>query len=322
MEDLIFFAYQTAKGMDFLSKRKIIHRDLAARNVLLCRERIVKICDFGLADDPESVLDQTFSSTHKTTLSPSPSSASSSKRKQERLPVKWMALETLCDQPRFTTESDIWSFGIFLWELFSLGSPPYGDQKFDKNLLQKLRQGYRMSRPEYSPNFVYDLMLHCWSKIPERRPKFNEMAEEFAKHLDLDLLKNYKRIAKLYRKANFTDFDVDLEDDEDDLNSIDCHQYEGFDSINLISSTKRNDPIALAKTILKDDDEAFNGDDDYLYMSDGRLSDPIRINEDFRLDSLITDTIHSKYHHQGQPKKFNMEGDNEEEVSILMETHF
>lgn len=115
---------------------------------------------------------------------------------------------------------------------------------------------------------------------------------------------------------------MDLEDDEDDLNSIDCHQYEGFDSINLISSTKRNDPIALAKTILKDDDEVFNGDDDYLYMSDGRLSDPIRINEDLRLDSLITDTIHSKYHHQGQPKKFNMEGDNEEEVSILMETHF
>ncbi|XP_016136252.1 mast/stem cell growth factor receptor Kit-like [Sinocyclocheilus grahami] len=100
-EDLLSFSYQVAKGMDFLTSKNCIHRDLAARNVLLTQGRVAKICDFGLARDITR-------------------DSSYVLRGNARLPVKWMSPESLFACV-YTFESDVWSYGILLWEIFSLG---------------------------------------------------------------------------------------------------------------------------------------------------------------------------------------------------------
>uniref|UniRef100_A0A672S6F9 receptor protein-tyrosine kinase n=1 Tax=Sinocyclocheilus grahami TaxID=75366 RepID=A0A672S6F9_SINGR len=104
-EDLLSFSYQVAKGMDFLTSKNCIHRDLAARNVLLTQGRVAKICDFGLARDITR-------------------DSSYVLRGNARLPVKWMSPESLFACV-YTFESDVWSYGILLWEIFSLGNTPY-----------------------------------------------------------------------------------------------------------------------------------------------------------------------------------------------------
>jgi len=117
---------------------QVIHRDLAARNVLLARGGIVKICDFGLARE----------------LSAGDYSGENYvKKNDEPLPIKWMALESLRDKV-YTTKSDVWSFGVFLWELFSLGATPYPGMLVDGEFYARIETGYRMAPPKFSPDTV------------------------------------------------------------------------------------------------------------------------------------------------------------------------
>lgn len=108
---------------------------MAARNVLLCDRNIVKICDFGLAR-----------SLYKTN--------NYKKSVNTPLPFKWLAIESI-DSHIFSTSSDIWSFGILLWELFSLGKTPYPGMEADSELYIKIKDGYRMEQPEYSTQYMY-----------------------------------------------------------------------------------------------------------------------------------------------------------------------
>lgn len=155
LEDLICYSFQVAKGMEFLASRKCIHRDLAARNILLSENNVVKICDFGLArdiyKDPDYV-----------------------RKGDARLPLKWMAPEAIFDKI-YTTQSDVWSFGVLMWEIFSLGASPYPGVQIDEEFCCRLKEGTRMRAPDYSPSEIYQTMLDCWQGEPQQRPTFTEL---------------------------------------------------------------------------------------------------------------------------------------------------
>ena len=143
--------------MDYLASRKVLHGDLAARNILLCEDNIVKICDFGLAR-----------SMYK--------NDNYKKKGEAPLPFKWLALESISEHV-FSTYSDVWAFGIVLWELFSLGKVPYTGMEANQNLFFKLRDGYRMEKPQFANQDVYDIMLNCWNVKPESRPSFTDLEQ-------------------------------------------------------------------------------------------------------------------------------------------------
>ncbi|XP_066532939.1 vascular endothelial growth factor receptor 2 [Hoplias malabaricus] len=174
MEDLISYSFQVAKGMEFLASRKCIHRDLAARNILLSANNIVKICDFGLARDVYKDPDYV-------------------RKGDARLPLKWMAPETIFDRV-YTTQSDVWSFGVLLWEIFSLGASPYPGVNIDESFCRRLKEGTRMRPPDYATPDIYQTMLDCWLDRPTDRPTFTELVE----HLGNLLLASAQQDGKDY----------------------------------------------------------------------------------------------------------------------------
>ncbi|XP_026873989.2 vascular endothelial growth factor receptor kdr-like [Electrophorus electricus] len=158
LEDLICYSFQVAKGMEFLASRKCIHRDLAARNILLSENNVVKICDFGLARDVYKDPDYV-------------------RKGDARLPLKWMAPEAIFDKI-YTTQSDVWSFGVLMWEIFSLGASPYPGLQIDEEFCCRLKEGSRMHAPEYASSEIYQTMLDCWHGEALHRPTFTELVEK------------------------------------------------------------------------------------------------------------------------------------------------
>ncbi|XP_028967596.1 proto-oncogene tyrosine-protein kinase receptor Ret [Galendromus occidentalis] len=155
---LTSFMWQIARGMSYLSDMKVIHRDLAARNILVATDFVVKISDFGLSRDVYE---------GDTYL----------KRSRQRVPVKWMAIESLEDQI-YTTRSDVWSFGVVLWEIVSLGATPYPGLSGER-LCHLLKQGYRMYQPDNCSDQLYAVMRDCWRPDPNERPSFRLLAQKF-----------------------------------------------------------------------------------------------------------------------------------------------
>ncbi|XP_026186109.1 macrophage colony-stimulating factor 1 receptor isoform X2 [Mastacembelus armatus] len=157
IEDLQRFSFQVAQGLDFLASKNCIHRDVAARNVLLTDRRVAKICDFGLARDIMN-------------------DSSYVVKGNARLPVKWMAPESIFDCI-YTVQSDVWSYGILLWEIFSLGKSPYPSMAVDSRFYKMVKRGYQMSQPDFAPTEIYMIMKMCWNLEPTQRPTFSKISQ-------------------------------------------------------------------------------------------------------------------------------------------------
>ncbi|XP_066583322.1 platelet-derived growth factor receptor alpha-like [Prorops nasuta] len=185
-QDLLSWSFQVARGMDYLSARKVLHGDLAARNILLAEDGVVKICDFGLAKNMYK--DDNYKKTGDAPL-----------------PIKWMAIESIRDQI-FSTQSDVWSFGIVLWEFFTLAKTPYPGMEPIKQY-QKLLQGYRMEQPEFATKETYNVMLECWKTKPEARPSFPKLVDDIGDLLEKSVKTYYITLNEPYMDMNRAKFE-------------------------------------------------------------------------------------------------------------------
>lgn len=154
-KDQINFAFDTCSGMEYLESRKVVHRDLAARNVLISEEGVAKVSDFGLAREENFTLEG------------------------GKLPIKWTAPEAL-KQSKFSNKSDMWSFGILLWEIYSFGRVPYPRIPL-ADVVKHVEKGYKMEAPEGCPPEVYEIMRQAWHLQPDERPTFRGVKDELGR---------------------------------------------------------------------------------------------------------------------------------------------
>ncbi|KAH7693370.1 Protein F09A5.2 [Aphelenchoides avenae] len=162
LKDLISLCWQVADGMVFLSSKGYIHRDIAARNVLLAEGLVAKISDFGLCRCPDD-------SVYLTT-------------RGGKLPVRWRAPEAL-QSATYSAATDVWSFGVLLYEVFSAGELPYEDLR-QEDILTFLLEGKRLEQPPLCPSDVYEFMTECWSLSPNERPLPTDVRAFFERRLE------------------------------------------------------------------------------------------------------------------------------------------
>ncbi|XP_075712302.1 macrophage colony-stimulating factor 1 receptor [Rhinoderma darwinii] len=185
LHDLLNFSLQVAEGMSFLASKNCIHRDVAARNVLVTQGRVAKICDFGLARDIENDSNYVV-------------------KGNARLPVKWMAPESIFDCI-YTVQSDVWSYGILLWEIFSLGRSPYPGVIVNRKFYKMIKDGFKMDCPDYSPLAIYRIMKACWDLEPTRRPTFKQVTELINRQMSLNTNQEYTNVIQEQQDEDCSD---------------------------------------------------------------------------------------------------------------------
>jgi tyrosine-protein kinase len=172
---LKLWSSQIALGMLHMEEQKIVHRDLAARNVLLASMSQIKISDFGLSRST----DDGNAYTQKT---------------EGKIPIKWYAPESI-EHLKFTSKSDVWSYGVTLWEMFSYGEPPYGAMN-GSEVYNYIQSRNRLQKPTSCPKNTYRVMLQCWDWQEDLRPTFKELNLTFQNDSDyqktLPVLKSFR----------------------------------------------------------------------------------------------------------------------------------
>jgi fyn-related kinase len=164
LSQLISMAQQVAEGMAYLEELRYIHRDLAARNVLVGDGLICKISDFGLTQSVEEAKSKALDGS------------------STKFAIKWTAPEALLHN-NFSVKSDIWSFGILLYEIITYGRFPYAGMT-NEEVMRKLEQDYRMPQPKECSYTYYNIMLKCWREEPENRPSFEALQWELEEFLE------------------------------------------------------------------------------------------------------------------------------------------
>uniref|UniRef100_A0A8D1H7Y3 Tyrosine-protein kinase n=1 Tax=Sus scrofa TaxID=9823 RepID=A0A8D1H7Y3_PIG len=154
---LLYMATQISSAMEYLEKKNFIHRDLAARNCLVGENHLVKVADFGLS---RLMTGDTYTA-----------------HAGAKFPIKWTAPESLAYN-KFSIKSDVWAFGVLLWEIATYGMSPYPGIDLSQ-VYELLEKDYRMERPEGCPEKVYELMRACWQWNPSDRPSFAEIHQAF-----------------------------------------------------------------------------------------------------------------------------------------------
>ncbi|XP_078687793.1 uncharacterized protein LOC144919965 [Branchiostoma floridae x Branchiostoma belcheri] len=149
--ECLSYARDVVSGLAYLDRSKVVHRDLAARNILISNDNVAKLSDFGLSCGIYRELSET--------------------KNEDPLPWRWMAPECLRYDDEFSSKSDVWSFGIVLWEMATLGATPYPYITSQQKLLRYLiRNKERMAQPSRCSDAVYQVMLSCWQESPNHRP--------------------------------------------------------------------------------------------------------------------------------------------------------
>ncbi|XP_037787959.1 vascular endothelial growth factor receptor 3-like isoform X2 [Penaeus monodon] len=161
---LLLWGWQAAEGMDFLASKSVVHGSLCAANLLLTSNGTVKVTGF---ERPQEIYIDTEHII----------------RDEISLSLKWMATETLSDRT-FSIKSDIWAYGIVLWEIFSLGSTPYPGMSVTTDFIDKLINGLRNEKPKCAKDTEYNLMLACWEHDPLSRPTYSEIIHQLQEVLE------------------------------------------------------------------------------------------------------------------------------------------
>uniref|UniRef100_V9KP20 non-specific protein-tyrosine kinase n=1 Tax=Callorhinchus milii TaxID=7868 RepID=V9KP20_CALMI len=166
---LLGMCQDTCQGMEYLERNQFLHRDLAARNCLVGESLVVKVSDFGMT---RFVLDDQYTSSSGT-----------------KFPVRWSAPEVF-RYFKFSSKSDVWSFGVLMWEIFTLGGSPYPGIPVEE-LFKLLKEGHRMDKPANCTNDLYMMMRDCWHAIPAQRPTFKQLVEDLDRILTLSSNEEY-----------------------------------------------------------------------------------------------------------------------------------
>ncbi|XP_038153321.1 focal adhesion kinase 1-like isoform X3 [Cyprinodon tularosa] len=168
---LILYSFQLSTALAYLESKRFVHRDIAARNVLVSTVDCVKLGDFGLSRYMED--------------------SSYYKASKGKLPIKWMAPESI-NFRRFTTASDVWMFGVCMWEILMYGIKPFQGVK-NNDVIGRIENGERLAMPPQCPPTLYSLMTKCWSYDPSKRPRFNELKTQLSTILEEEKIQQKER---------------------------------------------------------------------------------------------------------------------------------
>ncbi|XP_077349521.1 focal adhesion kinase 1 isoform X8 [Lithobates pipiens] len=172
LASLILYAYQLSTALAYLESKRFVHRDIAARNVLVSSTDCVKLGDFGLSRYME---DSTYY-----------------KASKGKLPIKWMAPESI-NFRRFTSASDVWMFGVCMWEILMYGVKPFQGVK-NNDVIGRIENGERLPMPTNCPPTLYSLMTKCWAYDPSRRPRFTELKAQLSTILEEEKIQQEERM--------------------------------------------------------------------------------------------------------------------------------
>uniref|UniRef100_A0A671WJT3 Focal adhesion kinase 1 n=1 Tax=Sparus aurata TaxID=8175 RepID=A0A671WJT3_SPAAU len=175
---LILFAYQLSTALAYLESKRFVHRDIAARNVLVSSVDCVMLGDFGLSRYMED--------------------SSYYKASKGKLPIKWMAPESI-NFRRFTSASDVWMFGVCMWEILMYGIKPFQGVK-NNDVIGRIENGERLAMPPQCPPTLYSLMTKCWSYDPSKRPRFTELKTQLSTILEEEKLQQEERLRMEMRR--------------------------------------------------------------------------------------------------------------------------